>query len=934
MLSVGIMNQLALNSMIMGLAAAALFLEVWYVRRYVVLAGVQFLVGALVTSGASAACAALMFLSTSEAAVLRFAALWDATGGVPLATVFFLYAAQFAGVRRLTGPRVVTAFQAVSLALIVAVAIWPELMYRQGYGLDPLSFANKSVGEANGVLFWPLEVGYVIFGVASLGLFLLEGTRHWRIRRSYALVTFGMAGGLFLLQLLALAGLDAFPGLHIGHVVTAIVVMPAVYLGACFHIIEVRRASRSRIVEVMTDAVMVAHNDGVLEAVNTSAVEMLEALGVGRGAGATKVPLSSSAILADLAERIRAEGRKIGEGFTMTVDLHGTPRHLNIRSAGIGGDDSDGEEHGAVVVVRDISKQVETAKALHDATERMSLVFQQSPVGLVAFDRDLVIQDANLPFAAVMGDTPEGLRGRVLDYESVAAMASCCRDALRSGSSARYQGPIRPRGGQERWLECEASPLWREDGSIRGGMCIVRDLTEHRRSEELIEKLAFSDTITGLPNRSFFRDRARVALTHAEQSAEFPLVAIIDLDGFTTVNSTIGHAAADRLLKEVGERLVARLRAGDSAARWGGDEFAVFAPHTGSSDSVFAIVDGLRSVFARPWTVDGTEVWLTASMGIATYPDDGSDAGTLLEHAEIALRGAKARGGDSASFYADGMDKESERRVNLVGDLHRALADADRQFDLYYQPVVAARSRDVSGCEALIRWHHPVRGLVSPGEFLPVAEETGLILPLGDWVLHTACRQAARWREQGSPLPVSVNLSARQLQQAELVDLVRAALQDAGLPGNMLELEVTETAVIADPIAAATALKSITDLGVTVALDDFGTGYSSLRHLVELCVDRLKIDRSFVQPLPDDENSAAVCRAVIGMAREFGARVTAEGVETAAQVEALTTQGCNDLQGYYFARPTPAAELERSDLFSRARHLTPAPRRDCGPRRG
>lgn len=912
------MNQLVLNSMITGLAAVALFLEAWYVTRYIVVADVRFLSRALATGGASTACASVMFLSTSEAAVLRFAALWELLGGVPLSLAILLYAARLAGVRWLNRRRVAIAFEVLSLALIVVVGIWPELIYRQGYGLDPLSFANKSVGEANGVLFWPLEIAFFIIMAVSLGFFLVTASRGRRIRRSYAYVTFGAIGGLVLLQLLHLAGFEAFPGLHMTLVMTAICVMPALYLGVRFHFFAVRRVSQERIVEVMPDAVMVAHSSGVLEAVNAAAVEMLEALGVGRGAGTTQVPLSSSAILADLAERVRIHGRRAGEGLTVTVDLHGTPRHLNIRSAGIGGEGDDGEEYGAVVVVRDISKQVEAAKALHDATEQMSLTFQQSPVGLVAFDRDLVIQDANPPFAAVLDTTVEELRGHVLDYESAAAMASCCRDAVLSGAPARYQGPIRPRSGQERWLECEASPLRREDGSIRGGMCIVRDLTEHRRSEELIERLAFSDTVTGLPNRSFFRDRARVDLTQAEQNGESPLVAIIDLDGFTRMNATIGHAAADRLLKEVGERLVAQLRAGDSVARWGGDEFAVFAPRTGSNDSVFALVDSLRSVFAGPWTVDGSEVWLTASMGIAVYPEDGTDAGTLLEHAEIALRGAKARGGDSAAFYAHGMDEESERRVSLVGDLHRALADADRQFELYYQPVLAAKSHDVSGCEALIRWHHPERGLVSPMEFLPVAEETGLVLPLGDWVLRTACRQAARWREQGSPLCVSVNLSARQLQEAELVEKVRAALHDAGLPGSMLELEVTETAVIADPATAAAALKSITDLGIRVALDDFGTGYSSLRHLVELCVDRLKIDRSFVQHLPDDENSAAVCRAVIGMAREFGARVTAEGVETAAQVEALTAQGCNDLQGYYFAKPTPAAQLERSDLFSRA----------------
>jgi EAL domain-containing protein (putative c-di-GMP-specific phosphodiesterase class I) len=334
----------------------------------------------------------------------------------------------------------------------------------------------------------------------------------------------------------------------------------------------------------------------------------------------------------------------------------------------------------------------------------------------------------------------------------------------------------------------------------------------------------------------------------------------------------------------------------------------VLLPGPTGSDDGFAVARRLAACFAEPWLIDGHEFWVTASIGLAVHPIDGVDAQALLENAEAAMHDAKQLGGDCQQFYAPTMNGRVDDRLALASALHRALEE--RQFVVYYQPQVDLATMCVIGCEALVRWNHPGRGLVAPDLFIPLAEEIGLMQPIGEWVLRDACAQGAAWEHtyrQG--IRVAVNLSARQFQQRGLAAIVADALAQSGLPARLLELEVTETAILADPEAAARTLAEIAAMGVSVALDDFGTGYSSLTHLRQLPIDRLKIDRSFVSALPDDSDDCAIAVAVIDLARNLGLQVIAEGVETWQQVAFLRAKGCTEVQGYLFGKPVPAADF-------------------------
>jgi diguanylate cyclase (GGDEF)-like protein len=433
-------------------------------------------------------------------------------------------------------------------------------------------------------------------------------------------------------------------------------------------------------------------------------------------------------------------------------------------------------------------------------------------------------------------------------------------------------------------------------------------VTESRKSEAAIERLSLSDTLTGLANRSLFHDRLRQVLADAARSALTPLVLICNLDRFATVNEALGHADADRLLQAVAMRLSANLRRADTLARWGGDEFAFLVPSTTAEEGVFALAERVLGCFREPWLLEGREIWITASVGVACYPRDGRKVSELIEHAVTALGRAKRQGRNCARFYSEALESRSEERLTLASDLHRA---QDRQqLVVHYQPQVDADCLELRGCEALIRWRHPELGLISPAQFIPLAEEIGLIVPIGEWVLRTACAQASAWRAQGSELRMGVNLSARQLQERGLARLVARVLRETRLPARLLELEVTETAIIADPAMAARQLEELAMMGVSIALDDFGTGYSSLTFLRDLPINRLKIDRSFVAHLPGEIDAAAIASGLIDLAKGLGLAVVAEGVETLEQFDFLAKHGCDELQGYLFGRPVEAAEFE------------------------
>jgi diguanylate cyclase len=418
---------------------------------------------------------------------------------------------------------------------------------------------------------------------------------------------------------------------------------------------------------------------------------------------------------------------------------------------------------------------------------------------------------------------------------------------------------------------------------------------------------ALHDPLTGLPNRELFADRAEQAIRASDRGLQPAALLLLDLDRFKDVNDTLGHHHGDMLLGEVAARLTGALRAVDTVARLGGDEFAVLLPDVGA-DGAAAVAQKLRAVLHQPLTLDGVGLDLDASIGIVVYPDHGADAAELLQHADVAMYAAKQT---HAGFvvYDPAVDQHSPRRLALLGGLRRAL-ERD-ELVLHYQPKADLHTGQVLGVEALVRWQHPAHGLLGPGEFIPLAERTGLIHPLTRWVLETALRQAAGWRRAGHHLSIAVNVSTRSLLDRDFPEQVADLLAALQVPPASLVLEVTESAVMADPALALEILGRLHALGVGLALDDFGTGYSSMAYLKALPVDELKVDRSFIGHMTSSNSDAVIVRSTIDLGHNLGLHVVAEGVENRATWDELAALGCDTAQGYHLSRPMPAADLER-----------------------
>ncbi len=411
------------------------------------------------------------------------------------------------------------------------------------------------------------------------------------------------------------------------------------------------------------------------------------------------------------------------------------------------------------------------------------------------------------------------------------------------------------------------------------------------------------DGLTGLPTRIALERRLAAALTAATERGAEAALLLIDLDRFKSVNDTLGHPVGDALLRAVAGRLRGALRKGDLPARLGGDEFAVLVTGADAATLGEALATRLVDLLGRAYLVDGHMLNIGASVGLALLPQDAADAAEAMRHADLALYGAKAAGRGTFRFFEPAMNARVQARRTLEADLRRALIL--REFDIAYQPLIEARTSAVAGFEALLRWSHPVRGSVPPSDFIPLAEEIGLIGPIGEWVLHTACREATRWP---AAVSVAVNLSPVQFRDAGLLATVRAALDASGLAPSRLDLEITEGALLDNTDDVLRVLRDLRAIGVRIAMDDFGTGYSSLSYLQKFPFDKIKIDRSFIRDMGDDPDSAAIVRAVTGLGQSLGMRTTAEGVETKEQVARLSAEGCGELQGYLFSRPLSAAD--------------------------
>jgi diguanylate cyclase (GGDEF)-like protein/PAS domain S-box-containing protein len=449
----------------------------------------------------------------------------------------------------------------------------------------------------------------------------------------------------------------------------------------------------------------------------------------------------------------------------------------------------------------------------------------------------------------------------------------------------------------------QADPELMQAAQIMGSQ--IGQFMARKAAEQNLRFVASHDPLTGLFNRNMFNERLQQALAQATRFERSLALLFIDLDGFKIVNDTVGHNGGDLLLAELANRLRATLREGDVIGRMGGDEFVVLIEESTGPVQVAEVAKKVLETVGRPFLLQGREFEVTASLGISIFPEDGQDAQSLLKNADIAMYLVKEQGKNSFRFYAPQMNVHLLERLTLESSLRRAIERSE--LLLLYQPKVGVRDGQVSGVEALVRWQHPTQGMISPAEFVPVAEDAGLIQAIGEWVMHTACRQVLAWREQGLPLlRVAVNLSPRQFTQDSLIQVVREALHQTGIDPGRLELEITEAMVLRNPERAARLLGQVKDLGVRVVLDDFGTGYSSLNHLRRLPVDCVKVDRSLILGLPRDTDAATMTRAVVGMAHSLGLSVTAEGVETREQWEFLHQLGCEEMQGNYFSAPVPA----------------------------
>ena len=439
---------------------------------------------------------------------------------------------------------------------------------------------------------------------------------------------------------------------------------------------------------------------------------------------------------------------------------------------------------------------------------------------------------------------------------------------------------------------------------------VARDITERKRAEETIAFQAFHDLLTGLPNRTLFQDRLELSITQAKRRNQRLGVMFLDIDRFKLINDTYGHTEGDMLLKEFAQRVRQCLRSGDTLARQGGDEFTVLLPDVNNASDVTIIAQKMLSELKRPFTVAERDFIATVSIGIAVYPEDGDNPETLIRNADIAMYQTKAQGKDGYLEFLPSMNTVHVERISLENDLRLALKQGD-QFELYYQPQISLSQKRVVGLEALIRWNHPTQGLISPDAFIPLAEETGMIVAISNWVLETGCAQLAKLRSQGYvDLKLGLNLSPREFERSDLFERITTPLHNHQIPPQAIEIEITESLLMKDAEGVIAKVRQLRRSGVQISIDDFGTRYSSLNYLRRFSVSSIKIDQSFVRDIGLGSGSSAIVHAILGIAKSFDLSVLAEGVETDTQKQALSSLGCHEMQGYLFSRPLPVPQLE------------------------
>jgi len=464
-------------------------------------------------------------------------------------------------------------------------------------------------------------------------------------------------------------------------------------------------------------------------------------------------------------------------------------------------------------------------------------------------------------------------------------------------------------GNKQFWASLAIAPIRDDKGDVGNYVCAMQDISFIKESQRKMEQLAYYDVLTGLANRSYFRDQLRKAIAMSTRGYYHFALLYFDLDEFKRINDTLGHDAGDELLKEVARRLISRLREEDTIARLGGDEFAVILSGISDRKQAAAIATNLQQAFALPVKLAGHDVSISASIGITIAPEDADEEELLLKHADLAMYEAKARGKNTFHFFSQDLNEAANDRLQIENQLREAIRE--QQFMLYYQPKIDIRTEKIIGYETLLRWLRPDNTMVPPLRFIPVAESTGLIVQIGEWIIWEACRFLTRQHARGHLVTVSINLSARQFTDQDLPALVERIVKRTGASPAHLIFEITESMLMGDIDAAIVQLNELKRLGLALSIDDFGTGYSSLSYLKRFPVDELKIDRSFVKDIPEDKNDMDITAAIIAMAQKMDLRVVAEGVETVEQVDFLRNNACYLVQGYYYSMPLAEQELTR-----------------------
>jgi diguanylate cyclase (GGDEF)-like protein/PAS domain S-box-containing protein len=597
-----------------------------------------------------------------------------------------------------------------------------------------------------------------------------------------------------------------------------------------------------------------------------------------------------------LEEALRLRFRNAG----LVASLSETNRRLETTNEALAGE--VGERRAAQEVLR-------------RSEEKLRLHLEQSPLAFIEWDLGFRAIEWNPAAERIFGFSRQQALGKRAS-ELIAGPGACADIAktwqrlMRDRQGASLTMANRTRDGREITCEWHYTPVIGEQGRVISVITLAQDVTDSQRAQHRLHYLAYYDDLTGLANRALFNDRLAHALAEAKRAGRHVGVLLLDLDNFKVVNDTLGHAQGNALLVEVAQRVCACVRETDTVGRFGGDEFGVVIGDLSEAQHALAVAQKILDGFAAPFRVAGREVYLATSVGVAFYPDDAADADTLIMSADAALHHAKAQGRNNCQFYSAELTRSAQRRLDVETRLRRALER--EEFVVHYQPRVSIETGQVTGVEALLRWQDPERGMVSPLQFIGIAEESGAIVPIGDWVLQRACEEVSRWHAAGlSKLRLAVNLSSRQFRQPRLLETVDRVLLQTGYDPALLEFEITESVLLDDDPGVSRVLFALRERGIAIAIDDFGTGYSSLSYLKRFPVDILKIDQTFVQGLPVDMDDLAIVRAIVAMARSLRLRTVAEGVEQDEQVRFLRGEGCEEVQGFLYGAPVAAEDLTR-----------------------